>query len=294
MRLPLFFLISGFLSAAAIKRPWKKVARSRVASPYYLYVLWAIPLPLLYAALDSVVLYGRIESVPDALKVLLVPNSSLWYLFALAAYFVVAKSLAWAPQRVVLLVILTLSMSIATWGGDSVMAGIGHYPFFYLLGAYFPNLINLIAEDRRVIVSVLAALAYACVLATYVLGWQDLFGVRTLCGAVGAWAGLIAASRSAAAWGWIGKGLTKLGTQTLPIFILHYPLLALVGVPVVAWAGSMPTAAAWALPAGLVALLVLASLIIHRLLVALGLGLLFRLPEFSASQNLRESARPAR
>lgn len=278
MRLPLFFLVSGFLAASAINRPWRLVVRNRVATPYYLYVLWAIPLPLLYASLDSDVLYGRIESVWDALKVLFIPDSSLWYLFALAVYFGVAKSLAKAPKILVLVAVTVFSMCVSMWGGDSVLAGVGHYPAFYLLGAFFPSAVKALAATRGNRPIILAMIAYCAVLGTYVVDLQNVFGIRTLCGAVGAVAFLVLISRSTGIMGSVGAGLAKLGAKTLPIFILHYPILALIGVLLAASAGSIPMLLAGALPALLTIFLVTTSLAVYRVLMYLSLGFLFELP----------------
>ena len=278
MRLPMFFLVSGFLSASAIHKPWRSIAKARIVTPYYLYLLWAIPLPLIYAALNSNVLYGRIGSGRDALTVFLIPNSNVWYLYALLAYFLTARSLRRVPKLVVLVVVLIFSMTVATWGGDSVIASVGHYPVFYIAGAYFPTVIRAIADDRGSAAPIWACLAYACALATYVVGWQNYFGIRTLCGLIGAGVGLIIVSRMAGSLGWIGNRVEELGKATLPIFLLHYPLLALVAIPLTPLTPGLSETFVYLLPVTLLVFLIPASLLTHRLMIRMHLGFLFGLP----------------
>ena len=85
LRMPLFFFISGFLSARALARPLQE-SRRRTIGLYYLYSLWTcLFLSRLFIpqARDG----GQAPSLSDLALSLLMPTS-YWYLWALPAFFI--------------------------------------------------------------------------------------------------------------------------------------------------------------------------------------------------------------
>ncbi|MEV8273380.1 acyltransferase family protein [Microbacterium sp. NPDC077184] len=92
IRMPLFFFISGYLAAAAVRRPLG-ASKARTIGFYYLYVLWTV----LFLARLWLPIPGFDETVtpPDLLIAVTLPTS-YWYLYALALFFLIA----WAAQRV--------------------------------------------------------------------------------------------------------------------------------------------------------------------------------------------------
>jgi hypothetical protein len=77
LRMPLFFTVSGVFAAPAVARPWRAVALSRVAGPYYLYGLWLMVHTLVLTATPGFpTLYA--ETVPQLLAQLTVTPTDLW------------------------------------------------------------------------------------------------------------------------------------------------------------------------------------------------------------------------
>lgn len=282
MRLPLFFLISGFLAANAVQRTWKVSLSKSVANWYYLYALWVIPLSLLYAWLDTSMVYGRIVSLTDALVALLVPSSSLWYLYALALYFIVARALRDLPPIPVVAVAALACSTIATYGGVAVVASVGQYLVFFLIGAYFKQQVLGIAESGKVL---WPTVAYCLALAVYVFGLQSLPGTRTVCGLVGAWFGLAVLSKLHRRLSLLARASGFLGRQTLPIYILHYPLLAAAGPFLSSWTAKAPDAVVAIYPLLLTAALIIVPLILRNGLTRVGLVWLFERPTRSVQSS---------
>lgn len=88
IRMPLFFLISGYLVAKAVRRPLSK-SRARTFGFLYLYILWT--------ALFLLRLWIPVPGISDSapmwryfLIALLLPTV-FWYIWALALYFVLTR-----------------------------------------------------------------------------------------------------------------------------------------------------------------------------------------------------------
>jgi len=99
LRMPLFFLISGFLAHSAVfKRSWQDVFQPRIASFLWIYLLWmSIELSFrafLIANFDPALVPGNVPvplEVDDFVRHALVGDTPIWYLYALVIYFVACK-----------------------------------------------------------------------------------------------------------------------------------------------------------------------------------------------------------
>ncbi len=92
IRMPLFFLISGYLVANAIQRPLSQ-SRARTFGMMYIYMFWT-GLFLLRLWIPAPGIQGETPSWSHFLLAVLLPTS-FWYLWALAFYFL----LCWGVQR---------------------------------------------------------------------------------------------------------------------------------------------------------------------------------------------------
>ena len=157
MRMPMFFALSGVFASAAVTRPWRTVARSRIAKFSYLYVLWLL--------IHNAVLWvlpvrfeDRAPSVLALLEQLTITPTTTWYLYALVVYFVIAKLLHRAPAPLVVAVlVVTFGLSAASSAGwQDMMAGssgmvgqrdavVENLPWF-LCGVWFRSHIVALAE----------------------------------------------------------------------------------------------------------------------------------------------------
>jgi surface polysaccharide O-acyltransferase-like enzyme len=90
IRMPLFFFVAGLLAASAIRQPLA-LTRRRTVGYAYLYVLWSL-IQLAFDLTLTAIRGGQPPSVAHVLVSLALPTG-LWFLWALAAYFLAARLL---------------------------------------------------------------------------------------------------------------------------------------------------------------------------------------------------------
>ncbi len=111
IRMPLFFLISGYLVARAVRRPISQ-SRARTFGIFYIYVIWT--------ALFLLRLWIQVPGVTDPppswghfLAAILLPTS-FWYLWALVFFFVSSRiALALLGERSVWLILPLFALAFA-------------------------------------------------------------------------------------------------------------------------------------------------------------------------------------
>ncbi|GAA5070481.1 putative membrane protein YcfT [Thermocatellispora tengchongensis] len=228
LRMPLFFTISGMFAAGAVLRPWRMVARSRVAKFLYLYALWLM-IHTAWLSLNPGFPTDRATSVLGLVEQLTISPSNLWYLFALAVYFTIAKVTRGLPPALVLVPALALSVAAAAEllpvAGNR--AGLYQNLVFFLAGLYFRPLVERVTARARGRDLLLTGAAYGLVLlAITALGAKTWPGVWPAASVVATLFGLIAAAMMCRV-PLISRPLSALGRRTLPIYVIHMPVLAM-------------------------------------------------------------------
>jgi uncharacterized membrane protein YcfT len=289
LRMPLFFAVSGYFAARAVRHPWRAVARGRIARPYYLHAVW---LTVHTAVLAVAPL--RTESagsVTEFLGLLVLDVSNLWYLYALALYFVLARAGSRWPfatlAAAALVSAAVLVLEPPSWGNSSSLL---QNAAFFLLGAYFPGAIDATARRARPATALAGCLAFAAASgAVHLVDAERVPLVGPGVALLGVWAGVttaVVASR------WRATGpLRRLGRLTLPVYVMHMPLLA-GAVAALKLSGVQP--GGWLLatgPAVATGALIATCLLVHRLLRLVGASFLFDLPGPGASAGRHAVAR---
>lgn len=281
--MPLFLLVSGYFAANAFARPWRVVVRTRVVRFLYLYLLWSlIHMAALWAFPDFPTLVPR--SVSEFVEFVTISPPNTWYLYALALYFLVAKALSRVPAWLVIGAAAVLAIVVSA-GLVEVVSNRGSllYNFvFFLLGLHLaPQLrrfVGWMRPSRALVFVAVYALAFAAMRLT---ATETLPGVWPVVSAAGVAMGLAVAPLIAKTR-LLGTGLAALGRRSLPIYLIHMPLLAIADVVLVAWLSEarvgVQVIAAAVLPMVLTALLVAVCLLLNRHLVRDGFGWLFDLP----------------
>ena len=279
LRMPLFFLASGLFVAGPLAASWRTVLHKRVALFVYLYVVWTVIRFTFFATLVPPAVDPDDSANPVALAwALLLPGPSMWFLYALAVFAVVAKLLRPVPVWLQLGVTAVLSALVGAGlleFGDSRWTYMSRFLFFFLLGCYGRGLVERLAGSTSLVRTVVVAVV--CVAAA---GGAVVLGLRSVLGvALGLQCLAVAFGVLFSAWAarfWFGRPLVVLGQQTLPIYLTHMLWLAviMVGVREV----ELPVVVAYVLPVVMVVVLTALSLLTHRVLVAVGASWLFELP----------------
>ena len=283
LRMPLFFTISGLFAANAVQRPWRTVARSRIAGFLYLYAVWLLIHSAVLAAAPDLPT-DRATSALGLLEQLTITPSNLWYLYALALYFTLAKATRRVPRVLVVVPAAVLSAVaaaglLATPGNR---AGLYQNLVFFLAGLYLRPHIQrwaATASRRRL---VLTSGAYALALAAMAAaGAQRWLGVWPAVSVVAVALGITAAARLTR-WPTLSDRLTTLGRITLPVYVIHMPVLALLHRLLLNPVSGLDQVGQGLIVLGypilLTGLVIGLSLAIHRGLLAVGARWLFALP----------------
>ncbi|MDG4810554.1 acyltransferase [Micromonospora sp. WMMD1120] len=292
LRMPLFFTISGVFAANAVRRPWRVVARGRIAAFLYLYAVWLLIHTVVLTALPDLPT-DRAGTPLGLLEQLTVTPSNLWYLYALALYFTIAKATRGLPRALVLAPAAALSAVTAAGLLDTPgnRGGLYQNLVFFLAGLFLRQRILgwAATADRRRLLA--ATVAYALALAAMAAaGAQRWFGVWPAVSVLAVIFGITAAAQLVR-WSALGEPLARLGRVTLPIYVVHMPVLALLHrlllVPVSELGRSAQGLIVLGYPVLLTGAVIGLSLAVHRGLLVLRAGWLFALPGTRRAETAR-------
>lgn len=280
LRMPLFFLISGYFIHRSLSRTWNEVYRKRLISPYYLYVVW-LAIHTVFWNFGPPLATESVSSVADGTLNLFLGTTSLWYLYALAAYFVfvwmLRKAPAWVPVAGSLLIAFAgvLVGHMLPGNGDSLLMNL----VFYVAGARFPTAVATLVRNSRVGVLGISGIGFVVLVGViYGLRIDRVPGLAAIAGVSAVWFGLTASvilSRFRyirIVGGWTGR-------NTLPLYVLHLPVLAVCEaiVPVGGFIDSRLAAIVW--PVVMTTVVTLLAFALHQVLLWMRLRFLFGLPD---------------
>lgn len=224
VRMPLFFIVSGLFAGPALTRPWHDVVRKRVVNIYYLYALWLGIHMVVFLIFDELPM-NRSTDLAELVANLFVASTGLWYLYALVAYFLLARLLTRVDARIVVGLAAALALATPSFGIEAANREslLQHFVFF-VFAARFPAVVGAMSRLQLRATLLIAGAAAAVLVVTVVLGVggvpnRFLISVLAIPLAVRGSAAL-AQCRPAARLG------SFLGQRTLPIYILHVPVLA--------------------------------------------------------------------
>ncbi|HYD15540.1 MAG TPA: acyltransferase family protein [Hyphomicrobium sp.] len=158
-RMPDFFLISGLFLAARIDRPWRSYLDTKVVHFAYFYALW-LTIQFGLKAPGMVQENGAAATLTDYLTSFVVPFGTLWFIYLLMVYFIVAKLLQPAPKWLVLIGAAALHVFAPESGIFIVDEFSNRFVFFYSGYALAPVVLAF-AERLRTAPALLVVIALA-------------------------------------------------------------------------------------------------------------------------------------
>ncbi|WP_261768691.1 MULTISPECIES: acyltransferase family protein [unclassified Rhodococcus (in: high G+C Gram-positive bacteria)] len=271
--MPMFFLLSGLFAAKWLRGSWRQLVQGKLAFLAWVYLVWTIleqPTKALAASyLQNDFSFPR-QVFALALSPVRVPGV-IWFLWALAVMFLFAKMTRNVDRRaqLALAAIVALAARCLPASADEFVVqvaglgwrGVASYYAFFVAGAYWSDEIKSVVAGRvTTVTGGSAAATWVAVAATaQIKGWSEVGHVSFALAVLGAFAGIGASvmlSRVSA--------LASVGRKTLPIYLVHYPLLIVLVVALDIVLGAVAVGFAIGMALALVATTVVASLLLYR------------------------------
>ncbi|MGA1838747.1 acyltransferase [Herbiconiux sp. 11R-BC] len=283
-RLPLLFTISGLLVSERVRNGWGDRRNAlRVASSYWIYVVWLCVFGAMSAAVAVSTMPFQMASLHDFLRQFALPDTTLWFVFALALYVVVLTSLQRLPWFVVLGLFAALAVAsglVPASHAEEQWLHIIYFSVFFAAGVYLPKLFVWFSRGR-IPVKLLGTLG---AFVAFQLLWQlteqgEVFetSARLLRDTAAVALAIVVCaivSRIPA----VAQVLARVGRRTLPIYILQLPVIwALCLLPVVPALFEIPLVRYLGPVLGTM-VVVGVSLLVFRLMERTHLRYMFRMP----------------
>lgn len=239
IRMPLLFAISGALASGKVKRGFgggKSIVGA--VTNYWLYLVWLLAYGAFVLAMpDWFATPHKVESLDQWLIQLAVPNTYLWYLFALAAYIFLFTAIRRVPGWLTVVGLFLVHLyAVQTWSLSSPLwTRAFTYAVFFGLGLYGRPLMrhfagSPVAAFAAGMVSYLlyqqigmSALSSMDPPGTYMASLMALFYAVMGLTAIGFVGCLVRVPAFGRLLGWIGR-------HTLGIYALHIPVVTVLNV----------------------------------------------------------------
>lgn len=228
LRMPLFFVLAGAFASKWLTAPWRSLLRVKVLLFAWVFLVWmtigTLVFPLGLAAQHKPI--GVTGQIKALLLSPLVPRYELWFIWALALFFVLCRATRRvAPWLQLSLAAVASAIGLTVWAELTTgpTGGVKFY-FFFLAGMYGSRRILAFGDSARP--TRLAGLGVLWLVVSVVLFAFDLrgvFGLYFLNCVLGVGGG-IALSRALSRL----VRLAWLGRRTLPVYLAHTPFVIVI------------------------------------------------------------------
>lgn len=223
VRMPVFFLASGLFARAWVRRSWPELLRGKVHLLLHVYVVWTLLLVAFYVLVPLPVgVTGVSDSGRDLVLNVVLPGTTLWFVYALAVFFCLTRALRQVPAPAQLAAAVALSVLLTSGWFELppwTWVKMGTYYVFFLAGCHGRELVLGLAE--RASTWLVLPLGAVCLL-TVREGVGPIATAPVLPLVAAAAAVAAAVLLSARVVGLPGGGLLAgLGRRTLQVYLLH-------------------------------------------------------------------------
>lgn len=220
-RMPLFFFLSGIFISKSLRVSLKDFIKSKVMYLLYLYILWAF-IKYILLDLSRYLISSDAEYLTRILTIFTSPPATLWFIYALAIFFVISRIVRNFPWIAFVLSLIPYALSIQS--GE-------HFDLTFLdnLARYYPMFLlgHLSLEVLRKISSKVKVYHLALVVLSFYLSGQVLgssldsnFVVILFMNIFSILSGIIVSVLLTRTnhFEW----LSYVGKNTLPIYVMHF------------------------------------------------------------------------
>lgn len=283
LRMPMFFVLAGLFAAKWLAAKWRDLFRAKVLLFGWVLVVWTV--------IGMVVqISGRLSAgqeinyraaVRNVLLCLVNPPFELWFIWALAIFFLAAKLTRAVPPTAQLAVAGAVSaVALTVWlTTTTTMGPIGSakYYFFFLAGIYARRIILGFASSALwVRLGVFAVWALVSV-TLFAWGARGLPGAYFINCVIGVFAGVALAT-------WLSRcgPLRSLGQHTLPVYLAHTPVAILISIVILLVPGlvTVLTPVSSLVPPVVAVIAIALALLLNRATAGSWLRFLYRPPGF--------------
>lgn len=221
LRMPLFFFVSGLFAAKALEVNWHTFLINKVGNILYLYVFWT------FVVFATTILVAQVLG-PDPINwrqpfmLFIEPPRTLWFMYALAVSFLIAKLIKPLPAPAVFAALFALycwSISGGDWRTVPFYEKVIRlFPFFYLAMWVKQPFLDLVERHHRFGWPLLGLFAVSALVLflSPVANWGILTFAVGLLGVFG-----VAMSFRAIPDSRITSLVANIGNRSLLVYVMH-------------------------------------------------------------------------
>jgi len=289
-RIPAFFLIAGLFAARGLDKDWRTFLDRKILHFAYFYVLW-LTIQFAFRGPVYVAQGGVLEAMRIYLTAFIDPFGTLWFIYLLPVFFLVARLTRRLPPALVLTAAAALETAHIHTGWTLIDEFAARFVFFYA-GMLSGRFIVTHAEwfRSRALITWAGLAAWALVTAALVkAGLSTTPGISLACGFAGA-AAVIAISVLLARFDLIGF-VRLCGQNSIVIYLAFFLPMVVTRIALVK-AGIITDPGTVAFLVTSVA--VTTPLVLHWLVRGTALNFLFERPaRFRLSERKHATLQPA-
>jgi len=267
LRMPLLMTISGILAFDKLGRPYYHSLKSS-ANLLWIYILWT---PIIFAIEFSV---G--SNRQSLLYEFVAPTTHLWFIGGLATLYAMIPAVRCSRAGLILIVSFVALLSVKAGNAPSTFgyAQLLRFSFFFFSGLYASPFLRNMLRSPKIIMMVpwLAAFVLFTIANNSTAAWLPWTPFQSLVSAAMCGITLLICVRLAKVPA-VGTALSALGRATLPIYLMHLPMLTVLGRST--GIGDLSLTPLLALSG----VIILLCLLLESLLLKANAGWLFSMPE---------------